>query len=189
MGPPPPLGVAEVHVVPASFQGMDVRVRAPRESDIDAVYRIHADPRTNTHWPERAIGTVEQAHGLLALMLEDWQQHGIGYWAVTTEEDEVIGFSGLRVKPAGDSDYLNLYYRYAPEVWGQGIARHVAGQAVALAHEQWPDRPVIARMRGTNLPSQRVALAVGLSRAGNDSQGRVIFADRRLYPSFLELLQ
>jgi len=48
---------------------------------------------------------------------------------------------------------------------------------------------VIARMRGTNLPSQRVALAVGLTRAGQDSQGRTLFSDRRLYPSFLELLR
>lgn len=169
---------------------MDVRVRKPQQSDLDAVYRIHSDPRTNTHWPEGAIRDIEQAQGLLDLILEGWAAHGIGYWAVTTEdEDQVIGFSGVRIKAAGSSDYFNLYYRYAPEYWGRGIARDIAGRALALAHELNADRPVVARMRGTNLPSQRVALAVGLTRAGQDSQGRTLFADRKLFPSVLESLQ
>ena len=169
---------------------MDVLIRPPRDSDLEALFRIHSDPRTNVHWPEGALKELGQASKVLETMLDEWSHYGIGYWTVTTEDpDEVIGFSGLRVKPAGYTDFFNLYYRYTPEVWGRGIARDVAGRAMALAKERWPARPVIARMRGTNLPSQRVALAVGLTRAGQDSQGRTLFSDRRLYPSFLELLR
>jgi RimJ/RimL family protein N-acetyltransferase len=169
---------------------MDVLVRQPREADLEALFRIHADPRTNVHWPEGAFKEMEQARKILETMLDERHSYGIGYWAVTpADSDEVIGFSGLRVKPAGYSDYFNLYYRCTPEVWGQGIARDVAGRALAIARERWPERPVVARMRGANLPSQRVALSVGLTRAGHDSQGRIFFSDRRLYPSFMELLR
>ena len=169
---------------------MQIDVREPRPSDLDAVLRIHADPRTNIHWPQGAVRNIGQAEEVLAVMLRCWREDGIGYWAVTYGgEESVIGFSGVRVKPARTSDYFNLYYRYAPEYWGRGIARDVAGRALVLAHEFSSERPVIARMRGTNLPSQRVALAIGLTRAGHDSMGRVLFADRRLYPSLLESLR
>ena len=143
---------------------MDVLVRQPREADLEALFRIHADPRTNVHWPEGAFKEMEQARKILETMLDERHSYGIGYWAVTpADSDEVIGFSGLRVKPAG--------------------------RALAIARERWPERPVVARMRGANLPSQRVALSVGLTRAGHDSQGRIFFSDRRLYPSFMELLR
>jgi ribosomal-protein-alanine N-acetyltransferase len=165
-------------------------VREPREDDLEAFFRIHGDPRTNVYWPEGTFKQLKQARIALDSILDEWHQYGIGYWTVTpVGSDEAIGFSGLRVKPAGPSDYFNLYYRYTPEVWGQGIARDVAARAMALAGERWPQRPVVARMRGKNIPSQRVALSVGLTRAGHDSLGRTLFCDRRLYPSFLELLR
>lgn len=168
---------------------MQVNVRAMRESDLDVFFQIHSDPRTNVHWPEGAFKDVDWAKVLLDRIIDEWRERGISYWAVTSAaSDEVIGFSGLRPKQVDGSDYFNLYYRLTPEVWGQGIARDVAGRALALARANWPERPVVARMRGTNLPAQRVALAVGLTRAGHDSRGRTLFADRRLYPSFLELL-
>ena len=168
---------------------LEVKVRVPREEDLDAFFRIHADPQTNIHSRDGGTENLEQARGMLGVVMDSWRQDGIGYWTVTDDEDRVIGFSGLRVKQAGPADYLNLYYRYTPEVWGQGIAKHVASLAMALAREQWPQRPVIARTRATNIPAQRVALAVGLARTGHDSDGRVVFADRRLYPSFFATLR
>ena len=100
----------------------------------------------------------------------------------------MIGLGGVRARQAGSTPYFNLYYRLVPEVWRQGIATAVAKRAIALAHETAPDYPVIARMRANNIASERTALAAGLIRAGHDSQGRLVFADRALYPSLLELL-
>jgi RimJ/RimL family protein N-acetyltransferase len=102
--------------------------------------------------------------------------------------DAMIGLGGVRARKAGSTTYFNLYYRLVPEVWRQGIATAVAKQAIALAHETAPEYPVVARMRASNVASERTALAAGLTRAGHDSQGRLVFADRALYPSLLELL-
>ena len=132
---------------------------------------------------------LTQARDMLEVFVRAWREDGICYWAVTAEDDdEPIGFAGLRLKVVNGTEHFNLYYRLAPHYWGRGIGREIAGRAVALAHERWPDRPVIARMRDSNIPAQRVAKAVGLKRAGFDSRGRILFADRPLYPSFLEQL-
>ena len=59
---------------------------------------------------------------------------------------------------------LNLYYRFAPEVWGRGLASSVAAHAVRWAAEHHPDRPVLAYTTEDNVGSQRTAAGAGLVR-------------------------
>lgn len=92
-------------------------------------------------------------------------EHGIGYWFVSTlDSPQVIGVSGVRVMEWSGKQVLNLYYRYGPEVWGQGYATELASQALQVAHEHLPELPVIARVRPNNFSSRQVAERVGLLR-------------------------
>ena len=106
------------------------RLRPPSADDLDDVFRIHGDPRTNLHNPAGPDRDLDASGARLAEWLEHWDRHGFGYWVVEDDDGAVIGFSGVRHEIWQGRPVLNLYYRFAPEVWGRGLASSVAAHAV-----------------------------------------------------------
>ena len=158
------------------------RVRPPTADDLDAVHRIHGDPRTNRHNPAGPDADVAASRARLEDWLAHWDEHGFGYGAVEDADGVVIGFSGVRTEVWLGRPVLNLYYRFTPEVWGRGIASAVAAHAIAHAAAHSPDRPVLAYTTEDNTASQRTALAAGLVRRHDlehevDGVWAVVFSD------------
>ena len=152
-----------------------LRLRPVRFDDLDALVEVEGDPATNQHSPTDPPTSAEVERRLRA-SIEAWTRDGVGYWAVE-HGDELVGVAGLRRMVLQDRDCWNLYYRLRPSAWGKGFAREAAVAAVALADEQRPRLPVLARTRSTNTPAQRVAEAAGLQRRADlDSGGFEVFA-------------
>ena len=80
----------------------------------------------------------------------------------------------------------NLYYRFSPDVQGNGYATELARVALAAAKAVRPERPVVAFMLEHNTASWRVAERVGMHHlwtgpdAGNPDPTavRLVYADR-----------
>ena len=155
-------------------------LRRPRQDDLDAVFRIHGDPRTNEHNPDGPQRDLREAAELLSFFVDHWAEHGYGHWAVerTGDPGRVIGFGGVMRLPRRDgTEVLNLYYRFEPDAWGQGYATEVALAAVELARSLGTGLLVQARTRPANEAAQRVALRAGLERRSDlDADGFVYFA-------------
>ncbi|WP_167761149.1 GNAT family N-acetyltransferase [Geodermatophilus sp. DF01-2] len=140
-------------------------MRRPTAEDVDAVFAVHGDPRTNVHNPagpdrDRAASAA-RLHG----WLEHSEEHGFGYWAVElADAPGVVGFTGVQHARWLDRPVLNLYYRYAAEHWGRGYATAGARHAVAWAAVHHPALPVLAYTTLDNIASQRTAAAAGLVR-------------------------
>lgn len=157
-------GEETIFELPLDPTGMTFR--RPGLDDLKAVYRVHADPRTNIHNPSPAGPDDSDASARrLDSWLGHWQEHGFGYWVIENQEAEIIGFAGLRHAEWLGRPVLNLYYRFSPAAWGKGYAKAAARFAVAWAAESHAGLRVIARTRPENLPSQRTAAAAGLVRA------------------------
>ena len=141
-------------------------VRRPALADLDAVFRIHSDPRTNTHNPTGPDRGRDASRERLREWIEHWERYGFGYWVVETlaPAGGVVGFTGVRHSTWLGEQVLNLYYRYAPQVWGQGYAAEGARHAVSWARTRFPAIPVHAYTTVGNVASQRTALAAGLVR-------------------------
>lgn len=146
-------------------------VRRPTPDDLDDVFRIHGDRRTNEHNPAGPDRDCAASGKRLAEWLEHWSRYGFGYWTVEAVDPEsaggggtVIGFAGVRNETWLGRPVLNLYYRLSPEHWGRGYATELAQHAVAWAASAYPDLPVVARTRSENIGSQRTAEAAGLRR-------------------------
>ena len=78
--------------------------------------------------------------------------------------DELVGTLGFHsVSPENRS--LELAYDYAPQMWGRGLATHLAGVAVAWAHGEGFIR-VQATVLESNMRSARV-----LERCGFEHEG------------------
>ncbi|MGJ7905324.1 GNAT family N-acetyltransferase [Actinopolyspora sp. H202] len=135
-------------------------LRSPIWEDLDTITALTGDPRTNAHNPFGPPSPNESAD-----MLKKWMQHwsaGLGYWCVRLIDDidkKVIGIGGLR--PANESE-LNLYYRFAPDSWGQGLATELAQHAIKRASQHFPEYTVVALVRPTNHASIAVAHHAGL---------------------------
>jgi [ribosomal protein S5]-alanine N-acetyltransferase len=143
-------------------------LRRPRETDLDDVHRIHADPTTNMYNPAGPDPDLAASRARLQGWLDHWKTYGFGYWAVEPRtEATVLGFCGVRHDQWLMRPILNLYYRFSPDTWGRGVAKEAARHAVELARQHFPDLPVLARTKPKNLPSQRTALAAGLLRRGD----------------------
>jgi RimJ/RimL family protein N-acetyltransferase len=139
-------------------------LRAVRDSDLDAVFALHADPETNRFSRSGPMPSLEAARKQLALWLEDWARNGVGYWLVEQREapGDVVGFGGVRHKELEGQRVLNLAYRFTPRTWGSGYATEMARVALALARQHFPEVPVVAVIHQENAPSIRVAERLGM---------------------------
>ncbi|MEV4638428.1 GNAT family N-acetyltransferase [Actinoplanes sp. NPDC049548] len=141
-------------------------LRRPVRSDIDAIFAIHSDPDCCRHNPSDLLASRADAEDLFAKWDQHWRRHGFGYWVVRHPEQSgtTLGFCGLKIVRFRDREVLNLFYRFDPSVWGDGLGTEAATAVVGWAGEHLADWPILARVRPGNVASQRVALRAGLSR-------------------------
>jgi ribosomal-protein-alanine N-acetyltransferase len=140
----------------------------PTEADVDAVLRIHRDPRAWAHNPGDALADRGAAEDRFRSWDSHWERHGFGYWTVRRSDalnGEPLGFCGLKEMELHGRPVLNLFYRLDPAAWGNGFATEAATAVVTWAAMNRPGRPLIARVRPGNVASLRVATHAGLERA------------------------
>jgi len=140
-------------------------LRQPLPSDLEAVVRIHCDPRTNQFNPS-APPTPQQASEMLASWIAHWQQYGFGYWAVAqlSTPEHVIGFGGVMRKEVGHLYGLSTYFRFAPEALRHGFATELANDALGLAFYTLCAPKVLGLVRPANLASRHTLERVGLAQ-------------------------
>jgi ribosomal-protein-alanine N-acetyltransferase len=150
-------------------------LRAPTLADTARVATLSTDPRVNRHSPS-GPPTDPESRAAVRASITAWQRDGIGHWLVE-HDGRLAGIAGVRpIKLPGDL-YWNVYYRFAPETWGRGIASEAVRAALTAARGHLPGRPFVVRTRPTNEPAIRLARAVGLTRSPLlDADGFVTFA-------------
>jgi len=138
-----------------------LHLRSLTTADAPVVAALQSDPRTNAHRPG-GPPSREESEQAVHEFVRGWQEDGIGYWVVELDA-KVVGVAGVRPLQFRGRTCWNLYYRFAPEVWGMGLAVEAACEAVAVAEALHPDWPVLARTRPANGPAVRVAEGAGLT--------------------------
>jgi RimJ/RimL family protein N-acetyltransferase len=147
-------------------------LRRPCVEDIPALHVILANPKANLHNPAGPVPDLATTEELVKNWRAHWYEHGFGYWTVRTLADgEVVGVAGVRMTTADTEPKLNLYYRFAPEAWGRGLATEAASAALEMGASARPGLRAMAIVHPENLPSQRVAERVGLRRVGEVHHG------------------
>ncbi|WP_326554714.1 GNAT family N-acetyltransferase [Micromonospora sp. NBC_01813] len=142
-------------------------LRRPTPADIDAIYRIHSDPRAYAHNPADALANLTEAEELYQRWNAHWEQYGFGYRTVHSQlqTSQPLGFCGVKQMQLHGRTVLNLFYRLDPLAWGNRVATEAATAIVNWATAHLPDQPIIARVRPDNTASLKVAARVGLHRA------------------------
>ncbi len=153
--------------------------------DATGVLQVHGDPRVYVHDPNETHPGLAHTQAFLAPMITHWREHGFGYWTLLVPaatwpdgtashqaEDagrRIAGLGGVQHHTMAGRPVLNVYFRFAPEVQGRGLAGTVLDCASMTARHVAPDLDIVVRTRPGNGAARRVAERAGYVDEGLES--------------------
>lgn len=137
-----------------------LRLRAFRESDLDAYAAIMGDPEVAQFLGAGSTLTREDAWRQMAMILGHWVLRGFGLWAVEElETGRLLGRIGCHY-PEGFPGF-EIGYTLGRAAWGRGYAREGAAAALAYARDVLHRSEIVSVIRPNNVRSIRVAESLG----------------------------
>jgi [ribosomal protein S5]-alanine N-acetyltransferase len=162
-----------VAAVPAAMVTRRLVLRPPRDSDLDTLMTLYADPAVTRFCAAATPHGRDATARQLQAWTHHWQTHGFGHWAIAEREqpDNLIGFGGLMHRSVAGHAGLFLYYRITPQAWGRGLASEMALYAFAQAFEQRQEPSVVAAVLPSNAPTRKTLESLGLRLKGTLADG------------------
>jgi RimJ/RimL family protein N-acetyltransferase len=131
-------------------------------NDVGALAEILSDPAVmefSTNGPCTEDDTREFIHWCL----ESYREHGFGQWGIVdSSSGAIIGFCGLSQVDLNGVQEIEIGYRLARIVWGQGLASEAVAAALAYGFSQCHIGSIVAIIAARHIASARVAEKVGL---------------------------
>jgi ribosomal-protein-alanine N-acetyltransferase len=148
------------------LQGKRVRLRAPLESDADAVFALFADPDVMRYWSRPPMTTRGEAEGLIVEIDEGFAQRTHLNWVVAKRQDDaVVGTCTLfRFEPRHRR--AEIGYSLRSDHWGRGLA----AEAVSLALD-WAFRALALHRVEADIDPRNAGSRKLLERLGFASEG------------------
>ena len=142
-----------------------LRLRGFEPSDFEPYAAMMADPEVTRYLGDGRPLARAEAWRQLAFLAGHWALRGFGVWAVEERSTgELVGRIGC-LEPEGWPGF-EVAYTLARHAWGRGYAREGAAAALAHARETLGRPDIISIIRPDNVPSVRVACALGATRDG-----------------------
>jgi RimJ/RimL family protein N-acetyltransferase len=169
----------------------------PRDTDLDELHELFADPQVWRDDPIARHRDREQTRTLIDRWQAGWRDNGAGMWVARSTEPatahRLVGIGGAFVR---QQVAWNLGFRLAREFWGHGYAQEIVRAGWAAARALRPALPMTAYLVEGNIRSQRATERAGLRRvwrgpdAGNPDPDavRLLYADRDLPPATIQAL-
>lgn len=140
------------------FESNRLRIRLFRESDLDRLAEMHADPDVM-----RYMGLVrsrDQTQELIRAYFDRFQEHGFTMWAVETKDDgHLIGRAGLSFLDG--TEEIEIGYLLDQRFWGQGLATEMAAACVNYGFETASLEFIVGIVQPPNKASKRVLEKLG----------------------------
>jgi RimJ/RimL family protein N-acetyltransferase len=129
--------------------------------DLDAFALINADADVMRYIGDGKPQSRAQTEMRLNAILNHWDQHGFGLWAVVDKASKaLIGFCGLQY--LDNTAEIEVGYRLAKRFWGMGIATEAASATLRYAFEVLGLDRIVAVVQPENFASQSVIEKIGL---------------------------
>ncbi|MBT9393414.1 GNAT family N-acetyltransferase [Hymenobacter sp. NST-14] len=139
-------------------------------ADAAGMFALDSDPEVHRFLGNRPVTTLAQSEATIALVRRQYQENGIGRWAVELRATgEFLGWAGLKLirEPLnGHVDFYELGYRFIRQFWGRGYATEAAHASVAYGFGELQQPVLYALADLQNLASRAVLARVGFEHRG-----------------------
>ena len=112
-------------------------LREWRDSDLEPLTAISADPEVMRHFP--APLSRDESSALIGRCQDHFAEHGFGLWALERKDNGLfVGFAGLGYMDfeAHFTPAIEIGWRLARDQWGQGLASEAARAVLQQGFEQ-----------------------------------------------------
>lgn len=131
--------------------------------DVGALAEILGDPKV-MEFSTNGPCTEDDTRQFIDWCLDSYRDHGFGQWAVVDRlSGAIIGFCGLSHVELDGAQEIEIGYRLAPGVWGQGLASEAAEAALEYGFSHCHIDSITAIIATRHVASARVAEKVGFS--------------------------
>ncbi|WP_452219686.1 GNAT family N-acetyltransferase [Lacinutrix salivirga] len=142
-------------------------LREMRTSDLEGMFELDSNPNVHTYLGNKPIKTKDEAKKIIASVLQQYQDRGIGRFAVIEKEtNQFIGWSGLRLNTEynmnGFTKYYDIGYRLIERFWGKGYATESGKAALDYAFNIMKLPEIYATTEIGNQASHNALLKIGL---------------------------
>jgi len=138
------------------------------EEDAEGIFELDSDPIVHTFLGKKPIKTLEEAAAIIEFINLQYEENGIGRWAVIEKETErFIGWSGFKfiTNPInGKNNYYDLGYRFLRKFWGKGFASESAQACLNYGFNKMNQKALFAMADKNNLASNRILEKIGMSK-------------------------
>ncbi len=142
-------------------------MREMTAADLDFVAAMLAHPEVNQYYERRF--TREESKDWLSRQIDRYRRDGHGLWLVMDRQSgEPLGQVGLCMQEVEGIRHAEIGWLLHRPHWGKGYATEAGAATRDAAFARWGYDHVISLIRPVNVPSQRVALRIGMT------QGRVV---------------
>ena len=129
--------------------------------DVDALAEIIGNPKV-MEFSTNGPCTEDDTRQFIDWCLDSYRDNGFGQWAVVDRlSGAVIGFCGLSHVELDGAQEIEVGYRLAPSVWGQGLASEAAEAALEYGFSHCGIDSIIAIIATRHVVSAGVAEKVG----------------------------
>ena len=137
-------------------------LREMRLGDLDFVAAMLAHPEVMRFYPK--CYSREEAQAWLKRQMERYARYGHGLWLVLDQQSgEPVGQVGLTVQEVDGVDEPEVGYLIHHPFWRRGFASEAAIATRDYAFNTLGKPRVISLIRPENVPSQGVAMKMGMS--------------------------
>lgn len=163
-----------------------LRLRPPRESDIDRLYALFSDPTVTAVWSHEAWTDRQQAVDLYQRIVQHAAAGSLFQWAITeADADQLIGTATLSAINRTHRSAM-IGYALLPTMQGRGYGREAAGALIRHAFTDLNLHRIGADLEPDNAGSRAVLDAHGFQVEGR--QRDTYWLNGRWYDSLLMAL-
>ncbi|MEH0153125.1 GNAT family N-acetyltransferase [Limibacter armeniacum] len=134
------------------------------EDDLMGFYELDSDPEVHRYLGNNPVTDIEQSKEIIANIRKQYQEFGIGRWAVIDKEtQDFVGWAGLKYEQMlrPELKYYDLGYRLKQAYWGQGIATEAALAALKYGFTELGLKEIFAAADVDHIASNKIILKVG----------------------------
>ncbi|MGC6203888.1 GNAT family N-acetyltransferase [Citrobacter werkmanii] len=133
-------------------------------ADVEDLFRIYSDPRTQIYNPAGPHIDIEQSRKSLVNRITNTNIYGFNDWAIMTKKNpkHIIGFGGIFVGEFNGKLINNLGYRFETASWGKGYATELSKRAINYGFSEIGLQEIIGVTRENNIASKKVLEKSGM---------------------------